>query len=32
MGENLNTIKKNRDALLDASEEVGPEANAEKTL
>jgi hypothetical protein len=30
-GKNLNDIKKNTDALLDASNKVGPEVNAEKT-
>jgi hypothetical protein len=29
--EKIGTIKKNREALLDASKEVGPEVNPEKT-
>jgi hypothetical protein len=31
LGENTNIIKKNKEALLDASKEVGLEANAKKT-
>jgi coproporphyrinogen III oxidase-like Fe-S oxidoreductase len=31
LGENINIIKKNTEALLDDSEEVSLEANAEKT-
>jgi hypothetical protein len=31
LGENINAIKKNKEALLNASTDIGLEANAEKT-
>jgi hypothetical protein len=31
LGDNTDTIKKNTETLIDASKEVGPEVNAEKT-
>jgi hypothetical protein len=30
LGENINAVRKNREAPLDGSKEVGPDANAEK--
>jgi hypothetical protein len=31
LGDNMDTIKKNKETLIDASREVGPEINVEKT-
>jgi hypothetical protein len=31
LGDNIDTIKKNMETLIDASKKVGPEVNAEKT-
>jgi hypothetical protein len=31
LGDNMNTIKKNTEALVDASKQVGTEANTQKT-
>jgi hypothetical protein len=31
LGDNIDTIKKNMETLIDASKEVGPEVNTEKT-
>jgi hypothetical protein len=31
LGDNINTIKKNTETLIDTNKEVGPEVNTEKT-
>jgi hypothetical protein len=31
LGDNMDTMKKNTETLIDASNEIGPEANADKT-